>query len=133
MVAVGERNVRPHKVLAVDDSKLMLKMYEMMLRAYPVVFASDGPEALSRVVEHPDIDVVLLDINMPTMSGIEVLERLRADGILPRLKVIIVSTEGHEHEIERGLAAGAAAYIPKPFDSQKILGVIAELFKEPGR
>jgi CheY-like chemotaxis protein len=114
----------------VDDSKLMLKMYEMMLRSYPVVLASDGPEALSRVAEHPDIDVVLLDINMPTMSGLDVLDRLRADGTLDRLKVIIVSTDGHEHEIEKGLAAGAAAYIPKPFDSQRILAVIADLFKE---
>lgn len=109
----------------------MLKMYEMMLRAYPIVFAADGPEALVRLAEHPDVDVVLLDINMPTMSGLDVLERLRADGTLARLKVIIVSTEGHEGEIERGLAAGAAAYIPKPFDSLKVLGVITDLFREP--
>lgn len=105
-------------------------MYEVMLRTFPVVFASDGLEALAKLEEYSDIDLALLDINMPNMTGLEVLERLRAYGTLDRLAVIIVSTEGHDDQIQRGLAAGATAYITKPFDSDKLLAVIREMGEE---
>ena len=122
--------MQPRKVLAVDDSKLMLKMYEVMLRTFAVVFASDGLEALTKLEEHAEIDLVLLDVNMPNMTGLEVLERLRGSGTLERLAVIIVSTEGHEGQIQQGLEAGATAYITKPFDSDKLLGVIRDTEKD---
>jgi len=118
--------------LAVDDSKLMLRMYEVMLRSFPVVFASDGLEALAKLEEHDEVDLVLLDINMPNMTGLEVLDRLRSTGALNRLAVIIVSTEGHDGQIQRGLEAGATAYITKPFDSDKLVAVIRDLDKDGG-
>jgi CheY-like chemotaxis protein len=124
-------NVQPRKILIVDDSRLMVKMYEMMLRAYPTVPALDGIEALERLDEHDDIDAMILDINMPNMSGLEVLSRLREDGRLDRLTVIIVTTDGHEDEIRRGLEAGAAAYLTKPFDADRLLSTIAGTRKEP--
>lgn len=122
--------MQPRRVLAVDDSKLMLRMYEVMLRTFPVTFASDGLEALAVIEERSDVDLVLLDINMPNMTGLEVLDRLRSSGYLDRLAVIIVSTEGHDSQIQKGLEAGAAAYITKPFDSDKLLAVIRDLDKD---
>jgi two-component system chemotaxis response regulator CheY len=119
--------VQPKKILVVDDSKLMLKMYELMLRSHALVFASDGREALSRLAENPEVDLILLDLNMPVMGGLELLGHLRANGALPRLAVVIVTTDGKEDEIARGLAAGAAAYVTKPFDAEKILRLIASL------
>lgn len=116
----------PRKVLAVDDSKLVLKMYEMMLRDHPLVFASDGEEALKRLEEHPDVEVMLLDINMPRMSGFDVLGRLQESGRLPRLRVIVVTTEGNDDEVSRGLAAGAAAYVTKPFDREQLVSLIGQ-------
>lgn len=116
----------PRKVLAVDDSKLVLKMYEMMLRDHPLVFASDGEEALMRLEEHPDVDVMLLDINMPKMTGFDVLGRLRESGRLPHLRVIVVTTEGNDDEVARGLAAGAAAYVTKPFDRERLVSLIGQ-------
>ncbi len=116
--------MQPRKVLAVDDSKLMLKMYEVMLRDYPLVFAGDGVEALERLDENDDIDVVLLDINMPRMGGLEVLARMREQGRLPGLRVVVVTTEGGDDEVARGLAAGASAYITKPFNGTQILEVV---------
>jgi len=121
--------VQPRKVLIVDDSKLMHKMYEVMLRQYPLVYASDGRQALDRLAEHGDIDLVLLDINMPNMNGLEFLDQLRAEGSLDRLAVIIISTEGREEDTARGLEAGARAYVKKPFHSEEILDVIARLEK----
>jgi CheY-like chemotaxis protein len=116
--------VQPRRILIVDDSKLMLKMYEIMLRDYATVPALDGVEALQRLAEHEDIDVVILDVNMPNMNGLEVLARLREEGRLERLAVIIVTTDGHEDEIRRGLEAGASAYLTKPFDAARLVGTI---------
>jgi two-component system chemotaxis response regulator CheY len=119
--------VQPRKVLVVDDSKLMHKMYEVMLRQYPLVYALDGREALERLQQHPDVDLVLLDINMPKMNGLEFLAQLRADGAWADLQIIIISTEGRDEDTVRGLQAGATAYIKKPFHTEEILDVIARL------
>lgn len=119
--------MQPRKVLVVDDSKLMHKMYEVMLRQYPLVYALDGRQALERLQEHPDVDLVLLDINMPNMNGLEFLAQLRADGAWADLQIIIISTEGRDEDTVRGLEAGATAYIKKPFHTEEILDVIARL------
>ena len=121
--------MEPRKILAVDDSRLMLKMYEVMLRRFPLVFASDGREALQRLEEHGDVDLVLLDVNMPNMNGIEFLGALRAAGRLEGLTVIIVSTDGKQEDTARGLEAGATAYITKPFGTDQVLSLIAGLGK----
>lgn len=121
--------MQPRKVLVVDDSKLMHKMYEVMLRQYPLVYASDGRQALDRLREHADIDLVLLDINMPNMNGLEFLAEVRSNGQHPGLAIIIISTEGREEDTARGLQAGATAYIKKPFHSEEILDVISRLEK----
>jgi two-component system chemotaxis response regulator CheY len=113
----------------VDDSKLMHKMYEVMLRQYPLVYASDGRQALDRLQEHADIDLVLLDINMPNMNGFEFLAQIRADAAHKDLAVIIISTEGRDEDTQRGMEAGASAYIKKPFHSEDILEKIAQLEK----
>ena len=122
--------MQPRKVLVVDDSKLMHKMYEVMLRQYPLVYASDGRQALDRLKDHGDIDLVLLDINMPNMNGLEFLAELRSDSARANLPVIIISTEGREEDTARGLEAGATAYIKKPFHSEEILDVINRLEKK---
>ncbi len=119
--------MQPRKVLAVDDSKLMLKAYEVMLRPIPMVQASNGVEALETLARDPDIDLVLLDINMPLMNGFEVLEHLSSHGMLGKLTVIVVTTEGEDEAVRRGMEAGAAAYLTKPFHADQILGVISGL------
>ncbi len=105
----------------------MHKMYEVMLRQYPLVFAADGRQALERLQEHGEIDLVILDINMPNMNGLEFLGKIRSDTAFVDLPVVIVSTEGRDEDTIRGLEAGASAYIRKPFHSEEILDVIARL------
>jgi two-component system chemotaxis response regulator CheY len=117
------------KVLVVDDSKLMHKMYEVMLRPYTLIHAYDGSEALERLTENPDVEFVLLDINMPVMDGLEFLERVHRDG-KPPPPVIVVSTEGRKEDTARGLEAGAVAYITKPFSSTELREVIDRLPSE---
>ena len=120
--------MQPRKVLVVDDSKLMHKMFEVMLRQYSLVYASDGRQALDRLREHQDIDLVLLDVNMPNMNGLEFLAQLKAGGGGDDdMAIVIISTEGRDEDTARGLEAGAAAYIKKPFHSEEILAVISRL------
>src|SRR4051794_26917249 len=107
----------------------MHKMFEVMLRQYPLVYASDGRQALDRLDEHADIDLVLLDVNMPNMNGLEFLAQVRADAARADLPVIIISTEGREESTARGMEAGASAYVKKPFHSEEILDVISQLSK----
>ncbi|HEX6862041.1 MAG TPA: response regulator [Thermoanaerobaculia bacterium] len=121
--------MQPRKVLVADDSKLMHKMYEVMLRQYPLVYALDGRQALDRLREHPDVDLVLLDINMPNMNGLEFLAEVWNQRSKDDLAVVIISTEGSEEDTARGLEAGASAYIKKPFQTEEIAEVISRLEK----
>ena len=119
--------MKPKKILVVDDSDLMHRMYGVMLRGGGLVGARDGEEALAKIVADPEIDLVLLDINMPKMNGFEVLKELGARGLVPALRVIVVTTEGRDEDAQRGLAAGAAAYLTKPFRADEVRAAIAAL------
>ncbi|MEM9293076.1 MAG: response regulator [Acidobacteriota bacterium] len=115
------------KFLIVDDSKLIHKMFGVMLRQYDLVHANDGVEGLRMLSDHPDVDAILLDINMPNMNGLEFLGRVKSDDALAGIPVVVVSTEGKEEDTQRALDGGAAAYIKKPFDLQQLLEVVDNL------
>jgi two-component system chemotaxis response regulator CheY len=119
--------MKPKKVLVVDDSKLLHRMFEMMLRGYPLVHAYDGREALDRLQEHKDVDLILLDINMPRMNGLEFLAAKKASAEIAGIPVVIITTEGTEDDTERGMQAGASAYVKKPFRNEELIGVINRL------
>jgi CheY-like chemotaxis protein len=124
--------MQPRKVLIIDDSTLIHKMFRLILTRTALVFAVDGLEALRRLAEHPDIDLVFLDINMPKMNGLELLGKIKADAALAAIPVVIISTEGKEADVIRGLQAGAAAYVKKPFRNEEVLGLVdrvMELYK----
>ena len=116
--------VKNRKVLIVEDSRLIHKMYEVMLRPTTLVSAFDGREGLDRLDESPDVDFVILDINMPKMTGLEFLAQMKANPALAKIPVIIVSTEGKEEEVARGLQSGAVAYLRKPFQREELLRII---------
>jgi CheY-like chemotaxis protein len=117
----------PRKVLVVDDSKLLHRMFEMMLRQYPLVHAYDGKEALQQLEENHDVDLVLLDMNMPRMNGLELLEAMKADKEMKKIPVVLVTTEGSDEQTQRGLEAGAAAYVKKPFKNEELIAVVQRL------
>ena len=123
--------MKPKKVLVVDDSKLLHRMFEMMLHGCPLVHAYDGLEALDKLNEQQDIDLILLDINMPRMNGLEFLTSVKAHPDFARIPVVIITTEGAEEEAKRGIQAGASAYVKKPFRNEELLGVIGGLSASP--
>jgi two-component system chemotaxis response regulator CheY len=119
------------KVLVVEDSRLIHKMYEVMLRPCTIVAAHDGREGLAKLAENTDVGIIILDINMPQMSGLEFLAEVKAMPAVAGIPVVIVSTEGKEADVQRGLAAGAVAYLKKPFQREDLLKIITRLEATP--
>jgi CheY-like chemotaxis protein len=124
--------VRLKKIVVVDDSELLHKMYDLVLMRYrhdgaTILHARNGSEALAIIRQHEEIDIVLLDINMPVMTGLQLLTGLRALGVLSTLKVVMVSTNGHESDVDKAMTLGASAYITKPFTSSDLHQIIERL------
>jgi two-component system chemotaxis response regulator CheY len=76
-----------------------------------------------------DIDLILLDINMPVMNGVQFLEKASMIGIVSRIPVIVISTEGKEEDTIRGLKLGARGYLTKPFHPTALHALIDKIFK----
>jgi len=111
------------RILVVDDSELMQSLMKYALgrlKDFEVSFAKNGKEALDFITSSGEPSLILLDINMPVMDGLGLLRRLTTLGTTERVPVIIVSTEGKEADVLRGLEAGARAYLPKPFKAQDL-------------
>ncbi len=119
-------------ILVVDDSKVMRDMIVACLRAISgtsFVHASTGLEAIERLSLAP-FDLMVLDLNMPDVGGIEVLEFVRAQDRLRSLPVLIVTTRGDEDSRERVLRAGATAFLAKPFTPDAIIAVVRTLLPQ---
>jgi len=113
------------KILVVDDSLVALHMYRLLLSStYRLVMASDGIEALRKVEEDPEIKLVLLDINMPRMNGLEFLQAVRKTPLHHSIRIIVVTTQGSEQDAGMALSLGATGYITKPFEPQGLVRLI---------
>jgi two-component system, chemotaxis family, chemotaxis protein CheY len=109
-------------VLVVDDSKVMRDMVVACLRGLPearFTQAASGLEAIERL-SLGRFDLVVLDLNMPDISGIEVLEFVRAQDSLKTLPILVVTTRGDEASRAQALAAGATLFVTKPFTPEAI-------------
>jgi len=118
------------KVLIIDDSALIHQMYRLVMKRYncAIVDAMNGQEALDMLAVQSDIDLILLDINMPVMNGLQFIEKASALGIVSRVPVIIISTEGKEEDTIRGLKLGARGYLKKPFQPPQLHQLIEKMF-----
>jgi len=118
------------KILVVDDSALIHQMYRLVMSRYncTIVDAMNGQEALDLLAVHKDIELILLDINMPIMNGVQFLEKASAIGIVSRIPVIVISTEGKEEDTIRGLKLGARGYLKKPFHPSELHELIEKIF-----
>jgi len=118
------------KILAVDDSALIHQMYKLFLSRYKncrLVSAMNGLEALDKLGQEEGIDLILLDINMPVMNGLEFLQRVQKEGAYKDIPVIIISTEGKEEDTIRGLKMGARGYVKKPFQASELHSLIEKI------
>lgn len=123
----------PRKILIVEDSELLHRMYEVVFRSQRrngclLLHALNGREALQCLSEHPDTDLIVLDINMPVMSGLEFLAHCKREQVFHEIPVIIVSTEGKHEDTVRALRGGARGYVTKPFKPQDLHSLIERIF-----
>ncbi|HEV7133432.1 MAG TPA: response regulator [Gaiellaceae bacterium] len=119
-------------VLVADDDDDILLLVTTRLRrdGYDVVSARNGEEALALAKErHPALAV--LDIGMPVLDGLEVLERIRADESLASTRVLLLTAKAQESDVRRGYDAGADAYVRKPFSPAELSTRVRELLDEP--
>lgn len=126
-----------YSVLIVDDSKIIRAMISKTLKLSnlelnEIYEAANGKEALECLCDNW-VDVVLSDLNMPIMTGIELVDEMAKDGLLKETPVIIISTDGSTTRIEELKKKGVREYIRKPFTPEavseiieKVLGVINE-------
>jgi two-component system chemotaxis response regulator CheY len=107
--------------LIVDDSKVIRKVARHILETlnFTVDEAEDGRDALTRIAVHMP-DVILLDWNMPVMSGLEFLRNLREKSDLVQPKVVFCTTENDIGHIRAAIEAGADEYVMKPFDRETL-------------
>jgi two-component system chemotaxis response regulator CheY len=116
-------------ILSVDDSRLIRKIMTGPIQAlgYDILEASDGLECLDQLKAHAeDVELVLLDYNMPNLDGIETLKAIKADPALSSIPVMMVTTEGEREKMIGAIKAGASQYLTKPFTEDELLTKMME-------
>jgi two-component system chemotaxis response regulator CheY len=117
-------------VMTVDDSRSVRQMVSFTLQqaGYQVIEAEDGADAL-RKLNGSKVNMVLTDLNMPNMNGIELTKALRADQAYKFVPIILLTTESQDSKKLEGKAAGATGWIVKPFKPEQLLAVIKKVVK----
>jgi len=121
------------RILIVDDSPIIRSVIEKNIKLAEVplgqcLHAGHGQEALD-LMDGQWIDLVFVDINMPVMNGVELVERMKADAVMKTIPVIIASTEGSETRIEALRELGIAGYLRKPFTPEQFKELITTVLE----
>ncbi|MGD0515256.1 MAG: response regulator [Terriglobales bacterium] len=114
----------PIRALIIDDSSVMRKIVERSLRQAgidlaPVLEAGNGAEALA-VLKDNQVDLILCDVNMPVMDGLEFIKQLPGVANAKDVPVVMITTEGSESHVVQALSSGARGYIRKPFTPEQV-------------
>lgn len=112
------------RTLIVDDSSVMRKIVERALRQagldpLVVLEAGSGTEGLD-VLRSKQVDLILSDINMPLMDGLEFVRQIKAQNLAPGVPVVMITTESSEEHVKQAILAGARGYIRKPFTAEQV-------------
>jgi two-component system, chemotaxis family, chemotaxis protein CheY len=114
----------PIRALIIDDSSVMRKIVERSLRQAgvslaKVLEAGNGAEALALLKSQP-VDLILSDINMPVMDGLEFVRQMKKEGLATNVPVVMITTEGSESQVVEAISSGARGYIRKPFTADQV-------------
>jgi len=119
------------KILIVDDSESIREIVSMTLinEGYEVLAGVDGVDAMKIVSEHDDIKLVITDLHMPNMDGIELIKRLRASENYSRIPILFLTTETQADKKLEARQAGATGWIIKPFIQKKLAMAVKKVIK----
>ena len=114
-------------IMTVDDSRSVRQMVAFTLQqaGYTVVEAVDGRDALAKL--SAQVNLVITDLNMPNMGGIELIKAIRADASYKFMPIIMLTTESQMDKKQEGKAAGATGWIVKPFNPEQLVAVIKKV------
>jgi DNA-binding response OmpR family regulator len=118
------------RVLVVDDDPVIQKLLKVNfeMEGYEVLSAGDGAEGLDQA-RSGSPQVIILDVMMPKMNGLEVLAALKADAVTEHIPVILLSAKAQAGDVQAGLDKGADAYVTKPFDPLDLLERVGNFLK----
>lgn len=113
-----DEELTKRKILIADDSALNREMLtEILGDDYDYIYAENGKKALSLMEQSTDVDILLLDMNMPVLSGMQVLKVMREKSWLDEIPVVIISAENDDNFIKNAYYLGATDYIVRPFNA----------------
>lgn len=117
------------KILIVDDSKTIRQQVSFTLSkgGFTVVEAEDGKDGLLKLDSNSDIAMIISDVNMPNMNGLEMVETIKTGGKHGTLPIVMLTTEGSSDLIERAKAAGAKGWLVKPFKPDQLVAAVQKL------
>jgi len=115
------------KIMIVDDSKTIRQQVSFTLTkgGYEVIEAEDGQDGIDKLKANADIAMVISDVNMPNMNGLEMVEKLKASG--SKVPVIMLTTEGAADLIQRAKEAGAKGWLVKPFQPDQLVAAVSKI------
>ena len=125
------------KIMIVDDCNTTRKLLGHYLRSrgYSVVFAENGLDALEKLAIN-DVNLIMTDLNMPYMDGIELIKTLRSDPELSEIPILMVTTENDDIERAKAISSGANGYMIKPVTgdaiTENIISIIKQIFTKEG-
>lgn len=116
------------KILVVDDSAVIRQVEETVLgnAGYEVISANGGQEALGKLATHT-VNLILTDLNMPGVDGVSLIKQVRASGSHRMTPIVMITTESKDTKKQEGKAAGATAWVVKPFTPEQLLGVVKRI------
>lgn len=116
------------RILVVDDDNMNLKMAKFMLeqKGYSVITATSGMECLTTLMNE-SVDLILLDVEMPIMSGIKTLEHIREQEEFSQIPVMFLTADANEETVKSAARLGAAGYVKKPYMPDDFLARVAKL------
>lgn len=123
---------RPRHLLVIDDEPFVGRIVRLEFERgdYQVSIALDGREGLAFLRAHDDVDLVLLDLNMPGLSGLDVLAEAQRDPRLTGTPFVVLTAAGQNTYAERARSLGATAFLTKPFSPKKLVRRIADILGE---
>jgi two-component system chemotaxis response regulator CheY len=119
------------KILIVDDSESIREIIAAGLESsnYDVIKGVNGQDGLTQLINNPNIECIITDLNMPIMDGISFLKEVRKSEMYKYLPVIILTTESQEAKKQEARMAGATGWIIKPFSKEKLINVITKVVR----